>query len=447
MRLRHWQKSADDDVGPLAELRLWQAYLEPANAPDPAQTPAQRLIADAMTQLATVNPADYDLLKARFWHGDPHQKVAARLHISVGYLARKQRAAIARLAAIILRMEADILDQDYHRLTATFADLPAEGLFGLETSSAALAKRLKGDTTTREHAVVGLGGIGKTTLALMAAHHTLRTGSFTAAHFLKLEEAADHHLDPHQLWLISMHRLLEQLAPGTGNQPESVLQQTLRERLREKRLILIDNLEAIDHIDYLLAQLHALNSQSIILITSRAQPSPGHSAHVFVVRELAFEPAQALLRHLMREIGVPGHEQFTESDFRTLFDLTGGHPLALKLVAGLLLHLSPADVYRQLQHGRVGGMSALYQRVYQRLWEMLGENARLLLVTTLAATRTSASIQQLQELSDLSPVEFDTALLELQQRSLLESHGGLRQNKRRYSVHRLTETFIRSEVL
>jgi hypothetical protein len=51
----------------------------------------------------------------------------------------------------------------------------------------------------------------------------------------------------------------------------------------------------------------------------------------------------------------------------------------------------------------------------------------------------------MQAISNLSDVVFWPAVRELFSRSLLEVQGNVRN--RRYSIHRLTETFLRTEII
>ena len=58
---------------------------------------------------------------------------------------------------------------------------------------------------------------------------------------------------------------------------------------------------------------------------------------------------------------------------------------------------------------------------------------------------TGALPEQMQSVSGLPEAEFWPAVHELFARSLLEVRGSV--HERRYSIHRLTETFLRTEII
>ena len=58
---------------------------------------------------------------------------------------------------------------------------------------------------------------------------------------------------------------------------------------------------------------------------------------------------------------------------------------------------------------------------------------------------TGALPEQMQMMSGLEDDAFWTAVHELSTRSLLEIRGTI--HERRYSIHRLTETFLRTEIV
>ncbi len=56
-----------------------------------------------------------------------------------------------------------------------------------------------------------------------------------------------------------------------------------------------------------------------------------------------------------------------------------------------------------------------------------------------------ATADYLQEISGLSAGQLWPAIQELRKRSLLEVRGDIRE--KRYGIHRLTETFLRTEII
>lgn len=60
-------------------------------------------------------------------------------------------------------------------------------------------------------------------------------------------------------------------------------------------------------------------------------------------------------------------------------------------------------------------------------------------------SETGATLDYLQALSGLGEEQLWPALHELRQRSLLEVRGSL--HEKRYGIHRLTDSFLRTEIV
>ncbi|MBN1993748.1 MAG: hypothetical protein JW953_13685, partial [Anaerolineae bacterium] len=123
--------------------------------------------------------------------------------------------------------------------------------------------------------------------------------------------------------------------------------------------------------------------------------------------------------------------------------VVGGNPLALKLVVGQTAFLPLSQVLDNLKAARGKSIADLYTFIYWQAWHMLdpaGQQA--LLVMPLAQEGT---LPQLLVLSRLEPADLHQALQQLITLSLVQVKGGL--EKRRYSIHRLTETFLLTEAI
>jgi hypothetical protein len=220
----------------------------------------------------------------------------------------------------------------------------------------------------------------------------------------------------------------------------------IRGRLKSARhLVVIDNLESEAVADYLLNHLVALAAPGKFLLTTRSRPSGQAAVRHVSLSELSSEDAGRLLRHHAAEVGVTAAASATERDVARIYAVTGGNPLALKLVVGLLDSLPLGVVLEQLAHSRTEPVEELYRHIYWQTWRTLSAPARTLLQAMPLVAESGGEADYLQTISGLDDDNFWSALQQLRSRSLLEVRGTL--DEKRYGVHRLTETFVRTEIV
>jgi hypothetical protein len=128
-----------------------------------------------------------------------------------------------------------------------------------------------------------------------------------------------------------------------------------------------------------------------------------------------------------------------------LYDVVGGTPLALKLIAAQMAHWPLPALLDNLRRARDHAPERLYTFIYQRAWLALGDPARQLLLSLLPLAADGEDVGWLRAMSFLSPDTFDDALGQLRAYSLLETAGP--DSAPRYRLHRLTTTFLQTEVL
>jgi hypothetical protein len=130
-------------------------------------------------------------------------------------------------------------------------------------------------------------------------------------------------------------------------------------------------------------------------------------------------------------------------NLQRIYQVVGGHPLALKLVVGQLASLPLSQVLSRLQQAQGKSIEELYTFIYWQVWHLLELTAQqVLLVMPLVEEGT---MEQLLALSQLEPDDLNRALEQLITLSLVQVGGEL--DDRRYSLHRLTETFLLNEAL
>jgi hypothetical protein len=155
----------------------------------------------------------------------------------------------------------------------------------------------------------------------------------------------------------------------------------------------------------------------------------------------------ALLRHEAGQRGLEEMKRAEEEDLDVIYQVVGGNPLALKLVVGQATHLPlkrVLDALRESPTAQGGVESEFYGYLYQQSWAMLSPAAQELLLTMPVLPITGGTWDDLHSLSGLDPSTLNRAIAELVRLSLLSAAGW---PEKVYSIHRLTHTFLMSEVM
>jgi hypothetical protein len=161
--------------------------------------------------------------------------------------------------------------------------------------------------------------------------------------------------------------------------------------------------------------------------------------------ELSAQDSLALLRHEAGKRHLLDVATISDEILLQVYEVTGGNPLALKLLVGQMHTLSLPQVVEDLCQARGQTVEELYRFIYRRSWHLLTEEARRVLITMPLVAESGGGLEQISMLSKLDNEQLTTALKQLVILSLINVGGTV--EARRYSIHRLTETFLRNEVL
>ncbi len=117
----------------------------------------------------------------------------------------------------------------------------------------------------------------------------------------------------------------------------------------------------------------------------------------------------------------------------------------LKLAVGLIAVQPLDDLLRDLRERKTPTIDDLYRHIYWQVWQLLSANARQLLQAMPLVAESGGAPDYLRALSGLAETDLWPALQELRHCSLLEVRGTLQE--KRYGIHRLTETFLHTEII
>ncbi len=209
----------------------------------------------------------------------------------------------------------------------------------------------------------------------------------------------------------------------------------------EPTLVVVDNLESVAEHQLLIPALAKLGGKSRFLITTRQTLREFPYVFCMPLGELNAQDAFDLVSSETDRLGKPG--LVDQETFAQLYELVGGIPLAIKLVAAQVM-IRPLDQILSGFRQAKTGMENLYRYLYWEAWQILSENARQLLLSFLASDPEGEDLEFVQLMSGLVD-QFYPALQEIHRFSLLEISGDVFNP--RYRLHRLTVTFLQTDIL
>lgn len=412
----------------------------------------QKTILDALKVLEANHGNDAGLLRKYFIQNETAQNIAQTFHISEASVYRNKDEDLDHLALIIQSMEANAREGWQLELEKRLDLPPSVPLIGAEDYLSRLIEALTKPKAPWIICIDGLGGIGKTSLA-----NALIRQPITATHFhyiawvnakqqtfvpgVGLEQIPDSAINAETL----VDTLLKQLDSTISlSQPSPQKKAALTEILKKKPcLIVIDNLETMLDYQTLLPLLLKLAKPSKFLLTSRHSLRTRSDVCSLTVNELS---QVNTIRFIHQEADIRGQAELSKapkSQLKFIHEVVGGNPLALKLVIGQISVLSLPQVLENLKQAQGKKIEDLYTYIYWADWELLDEASRkIFLMMPVVQNGTS---QQLLTACQLNNKELDQGLQQLAELSLIQVGGHLK--KRRYSIHRLTETFIMNEAV
>jgi hypothetical protein len=288
--------------------------------------------------------------------------------------------------------------------------------------------------------IEGIGGIGKTSLALEVAYECLQASQggespegIVAFDSFVWTTAKDRDL--------TLNDLLDAISltlnyPGIMQCPLEAKRFSVEKLLRDRScLLIVDNFETIKDPD-VWDFLQGLPEPCKALVTTREQ----RLSHVWSIslKGLQEPESLALIRGEGRRLDLDSIVSAKDISLLHLHQATGGAPLAIKWAVGQIKQRGQSldSVLRALH----AGQAKPFEQIFTRSWDLLSLDARrVLMVMTLFAT--SASRAAIEAASDIHHFTLDEALGQLVEMSLVDPTDELESRLRRYSIHPLTRSF------
>ncbi|MCP5097784.1 MAG: hypothetical protein GY943_19730 [Chloroflexi bacterium] len=448
--LKAWHNqngAAEDLLDFLLIIREQRRTMDVEHLPTQWRLATNAVLLEALKRLDTQNQTQTQVIKYRFLENDSVVRVCNRINVAEATVMRMQRAGVDGLRDILFTWETEARMARTNELSGHLPPSTYTSLFGVTDIAEELRTRLLADGEKWVLAIVGLGGIGKTSLADFVTRQVIQAFQYDDVAWVRMDPDGTSRYDTNPE--IAYELLITKLADyffGQNSDPRFEQRQIqVRRRLQARpHLVVIDNLESEADIAYLLDRLHDLANPTRFLITSRARPESGAGVFSLSLDELAVDDATDLMRHHAQEIHVEVVADASNQDLADVYEIVGGNPQALKLVVSLLDLLPLSQLMENLKESRPGKIEAMYKHIYWAAWNTLSEEARQLLKIMPLVSETGGDTSYLQMLSGLSAAAYWPALQQLRRRSLLEVRGGLQEKQ--YGIHRLTETFVRTEI-
>lgn len=448
--LRNWHKSDPAFSEPFHNwLLLHQAQQNSSQTNNLSpQEAIHLLINQALAEMTKTAPKNANLIRQRFIQNKTVRMVALEMKKSVHQFNRLQRTAIEELATILFTKEETLRRQHTSEQEGYLPPATFTHFFGHSQLLNEILQATMSPNPPFLLAIAGLGGIGKSALADVIARKVLNFLYFKEVIWVRIESMTMHgRSQSHEsIWGQLCQAVCQQLNPEQRNLPvfqqEIFLQQALK---NAPHLIIVDNLEESNEVLFIISQLSRWTKPSRFIFTTRYRPDELSNVLTYPVDELPPDESVSLLRYEAKQRGLGELAAADANYFLPIIKLTGGNPLALKLVVGLATVMPLDAVLTDLIRTQPGPTAEMYRKIYWHAWHALSKNAQTILETMPLIADIGALPEQIQEVSELNESELWLAITELVGRSLLEARGTIWE--RRYGIHRLTESFLKTEII
>jgi DNA polymerase III delta prime subunit len=449
--LRAWHALHTENV--LTDLLLAHQIRAEREVATPRLISNQILI-NGLDGLRQANAEAADLLQRRFLNQETALEVAHSRNLSEDVIFQRQRAAIAQLAGVIWGQEKELRQRRVRRIEARLEAPTYSRLFGVAEKMAEVRTRLETDSEPWLIALEGLGGVGKTSLAdalvreLACRVHFREIGWVSARRRLFRLSGEIETLDSQPGLTLAelVDRLVDQFElVGLRRRSDAEKLASAKDFFKSQPcLVVIDNLETAPNYSALVPQLRELVNPTRFLITTRYSLRDVSGVYILTLRQLSRDDTLALIRHEAETRGLHELADASEAELGQIYDVTGGNPLATKLIIGQIHTLSLPTALARLSTAKGKPVEELLTFIHANAWQTLDQDSRRVLQAMLLVAEEGGRLEQIAAAAELERDDTATCLHRLATLSLVNVGGDLKE--RRYSLHQLTQTFLARQV-
>ncbi len=456
MALKRWRRATLGDAalaGGLADIRRRLAA-------DPWLTRSDALRQSVRAALASMQDGglakEARLLDRRYLRGESVTWLTGTYSLSERSIYHRLHEACVALAHALWALEQVEVEMAPTALPATSSSpalsldrhLPpptSTHLFGMDEVLAQLLDYLDDRDGRWVISLDGMAGLGKTVLAREAAGRLAVTERFADIAWVTVNPLSYTSPGPQRLDLpaLTCGQVLDTIASQLGGADLDTLPlPAKRDRVREilhtgPCLVVLDNLETAMDCGTWPDWFWDMANPSKFLLTSRHWLESGIGPSVISLDQLAERESLALIRHEAYLRGLTEVAGASEDALSQILAVTGGNPLAIKLVVGQLVSL-PLDYVLAALDTAEPGADSFYQYVYRLSWDLISAPARHLLRRMVRLPAGEGTWEALSSISSLSGSALASAIEELTTHSLLQASGF---ETKTYHLHPLTYRF------
>jgi hypothetical protein len=290
----------------------------------------------------------------------------------------------------------------------------------------------------------GMAGLGKTALAREAAGRLAETDRFADISWVTVRPVSYTLRGPGEVELpaLTCGQVLDTIASQLGGidlspRPLSAKRDRVHEILSAGScLVVLDNLETAMDCGTWPEWFWDMADPSKFLLTSRHWLASDVGQSVLSLDQLAELESLALIRREAHLRGLPEVAKAGDDALHPILAVTGGNPLAIKLVVGQLVSLPLSRILASLKTAQPGTES-FYQYLYSVSWELISAPAQHLLRRMAELQAGGGTWEDLLAISGLLGDDLNSAIEELVSHSLVQAVGF----EKTYSLHPLTYHF------
>lgn len=330
----------------------------------------------------------------------------------------------------LLKRERPLRSNIVHNLPAQ----TSQTFIGRKAEISSLLDFLKPSNPKTVAGVFGMGGIGKTSLLIKVGQECVNTKMFDVVLYIparRLSVLNNENANNNVLEAI-ISTTAYALEFPTSNITDSEKEAFFRASLSKRRvLLLVDGLDEVMEREQneLLHFLSSLPSQTKVIISSRRQINLPFSIQLSI---FTFDEFRSLLENELSSIN---KAELSKDVVEKLYHLTGGLPLAVRMIAALLKDYSIETVFSKFNQENNSLYEFVVEPIISKYWNKYPYNKILITAANLSEPATLLEIAQKAGLMDeIQAVE--EGLVGLTQVSLLTKDND------KYFMHPLIKEYI-----